>query len=403
MQNQRFQALNAAYRVLSDPELRADYDSLQYEEPYVQNYQKIIEPIRCSACGKVTAQPRSVVFYKVVSLFVVTTKTPTQGIYCSSCARSVSLRSSFVSALFGWWGFPWGPIWTISSIIGNAIGGRHSIEVDEKLYWYNCLAFLSKENLAIAYALAQRLVGARDAEIAGNAALLMAELQGKGVPRSSPKLKDPWRTSPVHFMKHVALLALLPWSIACLTYLDSRQSGSIPTSVLADFEHTYSPPAQSPTLPAPSSLGKPPAIKVPTCAFAPYNGQILTQSSPWKNKGHSVEINNGTDGNAIIKLRDAYTNSMIMSFFVTKGLSASAYNIPDGAYRVQFAFGDELQSDCRSFVHAESAGQFPGVEELRTEFTPTQIIRSQLSYTLYPVPNGNVRPETIDISKFDAD
>jgi len=31
---------------------------------------------------------------------------------------------SLISLLLGWWGIPWGPIWTISSVITNCRGGR---------------------------------------------------------------------------------------------------------------------------------------------------------------------------------------------------------------------------------------------------------------------------------------
>ena len=28
-----------------------------------------------------------------------------------------------LSLLLGWWGFPWGPIWTLSTLVGNLTGG----------------------------------------------------------------------------------------------------------------------------------------------------------------------------------------------------------------------------------------------------------------------------------------
>ena len=34
-----------------------------------------------------------------------------------------ALRCTVVSVLFGWWGFPWGPLHTIGSILGNLFGG----------------------------------------------------------------------------------------------------------------------------------------------------------------------------------------------------------------------------------------------------------------------------------------
>jgi hypothetical protein len=33
------------------------------------------------------------------------------------------LRYSLVSLVLGWWGIPWGPFWTVQTIIGNLRGG----------------------------------------------------------------------------------------------------------------------------------------------------------------------------------------------------------------------------------------------------------------------------------------
>jgi hypothetical protein len=77
-------------------------------------------------------------------------------------------------------------------------------------------------------------------------------------------------------------------------------------------------------------------------------------------------------------------------------------NVPDGDYRIQYAFGD-LGTDCRSFARVISAAQFPDIEVLRTRYTQDEIIRSRLSYTLFSVPDGNVRPQNIDIATFRAD
>ena len=34
------------------------------------------------------------------------------------------LRYSAISLLLGWWGIPWGPIWTISTMVSNFRGGK---------------------------------------------------------------------------------------------------------------------------------------------------------------------------------------------------------------------------------------------------------------------------------------
>jgi DnaJ domain len=203
----QFQAISEAYNVLSDPDQRSRYDALRYSNPPPDPQEKTLEPIFCSHCGKITAQPRSTVFYRVVSFVVMTTRTPIQGIFCSDCARRVSLQASLLTGIFGWWGFPWGPIWTIGSILGNAFGGKFSQEIDERLIWYNALAFLSKGKLAISYALAQQVRTAKNSDIAIHAVRLMDHLRSSGVPANSPALKNPWQAS----LRRRFLISLFCW------------------------------------------------------------------------------------------------------------------------------------------------------------------------------------------------
>jgi hypothetical protein len=45
-----------------------------------------------------------------------------------------AIQYSLISLLFGWWGIPWGPIWTISTIVTNAGGGKdvtHAVLADK--------------------------------------------------------------------------------------------------------------------------------------------------------------------------------------------------------------------------------------------------------------------------------
>jgi hypothetical protein len=35
-----------------------------------------------------------------------------------------AISYSLISLVAGWWGIPWGPIWTISTMITNAQGGK---------------------------------------------------------------------------------------------------------------------------------------------------------------------------------------------------------------------------------------------------------------------------------------
>src|SRR5579864_443 len=402
----QFQAISEAYNVLSDPKLRSNYDALQYTNPSPPSREQELEPICCSRCGRVTAQPRSTVFYRVVSVLVVTTRTPIQGIFCSECAKKIALRASLITGLFGWWGFPWEPIWTIGSIFGNAFGGEYSKDVDDKLVWYNCLAFLSKGKLAISYALAQQARSAKNADIAINAVKLMDHLRSVGVPPTSPTLRNPWSTKPHLVLVHIVLLIALPGLIGLASYQDNikREFNGVSSAPNYQFPKSVEPPRRLPN-PGNAEASRPvqQEVRLPTCPFPPANGQIFVGNFPSGRKGHTIEIENGSTANAIIKIRNANTSRLFASFYVAKGQSASVTNLPDGNYRIQYAFGGDLGIDCRNFVRVTSAAQFPDVESLRTEYTSTEIIRSRLSYTLYSVPSGNVRPQSIDAASFNAD
>lgn len=138
----------------------------------------------------------------------------------------------------------------------------------------------------------------------------------------------------------------------------------------------------------------------PTCASSPRNGEILAARGLVSEGGHVLEIDNGSQGNAIIKVREANTNTLLLSFYVESNQKAQVNGIPDGDYKVQFATGTALDGDCRNFLKLEWAEQFPGVQTFQTQRTATQIITSVLSYTLYEVAGGNVSPQTISAQDF---
>lgn len=161
-----FQFLNEAYSVLSDPISRARYDTSSIRtKPPEENSKsqktakenderQKITPIFCSCCGKATAQPRYVIFHEIKSFIFVTTKKPIQGIFCSTCSAKKSLKATMVTWLFGWWGFPWGPIYSIPAIIRNLLGGKQSNSINARIAAHQAWAFAMLGNLDLARAVA---------------------------------------------------------------------------------------------------------------------------------------------------------------------------------------------------------------------------------------------------------
>lgn len=67
-----------------------------------------------------------VIFEYCVSFLILTLKRPSSVYFIRAGESAVSKSISFtlLSLVLGWWGFPWGPIYTIASLINNFRGGK---------------------------------------------------------------------------------------------------------------------------------------------------------------------------------------------------------------------------------------------------------------------------------------
>ena len=69
---------------------------------------------------------RFVIFLWTVSVLILTFKQPTNIHFIPAGHKSFTrgLGPSLVTMLFGWWGIPWGPIYSIESLATNLSGGK---------------------------------------------------------------------------------------------------------------------------------------------------------------------------------------------------------------------------------------------------------------------------------------
>jgi DnaJ-like protein len=130
--------LNEAYSVLYDPAKRALHDAWlrtqaqptpsagsSNESGRSETFAAAPPPpdIRCHRCGRRDSTLRLAVMYYVVSMLVMTRRGGKSGVWCSRCRALESFKWTGLSCLAGWWGFPWGPIYTIGAIFTNGAGG----------------------------------------------------------------------------------------------------------------------------------------------------------------------------------------------------------------------------------------------------------------------------------------
>jgi hypothetical protein len=145
------------------------------------------------------------------------------------------------------------------------------------------------------------------------------------------------------------------------------------------------------------------AAQEPACLVSPLNGQVLEDRVDWLGSTNAVEIQNGSRGNAIVKIREAATGRLLVTVFILRNETARYDGIPDGVYTIQYAIGNRLNTRCTNFPRFDLIGEFPPSAPLVTDMSPSGESRPHtLRYTLFPVPGGNVTPHAIDASAFNA-
>jgi hypothetical protein len=136
-------SINEAYVTLSDARKRVLYDEKlklrrnasagqsAAEEAAASSSEPRPETIpdyKCERCDCRDPSIRLTVFHYVFSAIFVTQRHGKAGIWCSKCRAFLAAKWSLFTAAFGWWGFPWGPIYSVGALINNARGGEQPSE-----------------------------------------------------------------------------------------------------------------------------------------------------------------------------------------------------------------------------------------------------------------------------------
>jgi hypothetical protein len=89
---------------------------------------------------RITPDTRLVRYSHVFSVVVLTVKQPSR-LYIAGVERTGLVNAAFTAStlLLGWWGIPWGPIYTIQTVFSN-LGGRDSVSVGDILEAFSAQA-----------------------------------------------------------------------------------------------------------------------------------------------------------------------------------------------------------------------------------------------------------------------
>lgn len=404
---EQFQLLNEAYGVLSNPDTRAQYDTMSIEAgPRDSSTSSVAdeppEPIVCSCCGKVTAQPRYAIFYEVKSFIFMTTQSVIQGIFCSGCAEKKAFKATAITWILGWWGVPWGPIYSVQALLNNMVGGQQPANVNAKLAAHQAWVFavLGKVDMARAVALDAMDLAKKvkpDQAIAKMKKLLGYEVNDEGVAIKAQlekllellgekgegqRLKDSWKLFRRPFYVQSSVIFAV---VGFFTYLIQTAPASTPPRGPKPYVAT----PQQVTPPKPSYVRP---------ATAP-NGELWPVSAGYvkgfpnvnSNGLSTVTVDNSqNDSDVFVKLisLDGVNAYPVRSFFIPARASFTLEKVTAGSYDVRYR---DLNSG-----HLSRSEQFK-LEEVK-EYDGTRF--SNMTMTLYKVRNGNMQTYGLSEDEF---
>lgn len=421
----QFQHLNEAYAVLCESESRAEYDTISVEaakKVCAEDFEAP-EPIICSCCGKVSAQPRYVIFLKAKSFLVFTVRSMTQGVFCSPCAEKKALQATAITWVFGWWGFPWGPIYSVQALWVNMLGGKRPVLPNARLAAHQARFFAAtgRPDMARAVALdalslAQKIPHKKKSDgryVDDEGAKLRAHIQAflDALGGSSVRLRNAWKLTQRRFFVQVGVVAVIAAGISSLilntqtnTYAPPRGPKPYVAEAMANVDHgkqTSTAGIPSPNAAGTSSTRQPVAQEYSTNAGTPVvkpdwvrplkapNGQpwptlaSYLKGVPQTNtKGLStVTIDNGQkNSDVFVKLVSLNGNNAKPARFVF---------IPaHGRFKVKAVTPGRYELRYRDLVSGYLSRSEPFTLEEKKTSRGTQ--HSDLTLTLYKVQNGNM-------------
>ncbi len=402
--HESFLRVQTAYEVLSDSSKRAKYDAECISTPTPDPQESInnrkseetFEPIRCSVCNCITAQPRYVVFWETFS-FLSTVRTPVQGVMCTKCAGKSAYNATKKSLIFGWWGI-WGIIFTPMSVIGNISGGEKPAENNARLLLHQSWYFAQNDRLDLAYFLAkdaktyllrsstkekEKLLSACNTIIDHCKPLAQGKELDAVWERPLSQVVDQW--------KAVGICALT-WTVALTAisgYVDEQNRQATEGAPKYTYQQPQTQSSEVSSLPPPPEDPAPALPPIPK-TYLPLSTGYLPDKEVGDNTGYSgITLNNNTDSNFHVKLYKRKNGIWVPSreIYLKASEEFKIKDIDPGEYEIRrLDVQSKLASKSEPFTLEESRN-------------PNGVRYSELTLTLHAI-NGNSRIIPINAKDF---
>lgn len=395
-----FQQVQEAYDVLGDDKHRAQYDAFgAIPSPQAEDFGEAnshVDPIRCSACDRVTAQPRFKVFYLVISYLFGSIKKPLQGVFCSTCEFKTAIKATLGTLLLGWWSII-GFFWTIHALLANLIGGRFYVQ-NAFLQGQQAFYFAQTGKLELAGATARGAVALIDKAQGGASkgheeglGSLRGALESflQSLPSNSDiqTLKNIDNFRNKRFIVQAAIIAVFTSAVSGYIIEGQREQQAKEAERLKEEGIAQ---AQADAIAA-NRAATLKTMEKPLPASGIHYSLFGRKKSDWP----PFKINNEPGANALIKLVRVSDGVEVISIFVRAGETVEV-KVPLGTYRAKIASGQTWYGDEIRFGPSTSYGEFGSTFNFRIE--GEQLAGHEL--TLTHVANGNLHRSAINASDF---
>ncbi len=126
-----------------------DAQTTQPTPSQVMEFKSRICSLPCPQCGGSNSPLVGALIREVKSFLFVTSYKRTPVIMCSTCAERRKSRALAVSLLMGWWGLPWGLIYTLDALLASGTDRKQREQQSEDILTDFVLKKFGKINLYV--------------------------------------------------------------------------------------------------------------------------------------------------------------------------------------------------------------------------------------------------------------